>query len=88
MPREELEFGLTYYNSNHDCWIDIDGLLAAIQASRAPISPIAEKITAAIRALAAKDADLHHAQGREESAGATARRTFSRSANSKSSGAT
>ncbi len=57
MPREELEFGLTYYNTL-TTWIDIDGLLAALGLTRADIldpEPAAEeRILAAIRTLAAK----------------------------------
>jgi hypothetical protein len=75
MPREEAEFGLTYYNSN-TCWIDLDKLLAAFgltredilrsgqtndgtgrgsgSAHRLPPEAGDEKITTAIRALAAK----------------------------------
>jgi hypothetical protein len=78
MPREEVEFGLSYYNSN-TCWIDLDKLLtafgltrkdilAATQASSAevgqasslsrsagvPPAAVDDKITAAIRALAAQ----------------------------------
>ena len=52
MPREEDEFHLTYYNSN-TCWIDIDALLAAFKLTRADLSDAA-KVTAAIRALAAR----------------------------------
>jgi len=52
MPREEDEFHLTYYNSN-TCWIDIDALLASFQLTRADLTD-EKKITAAIRALAAK----------------------------------
>jgi UTP--glucose-1-phosphate uridylyltransferase len=52
MPREEDEFGLTYYNSN-TCWIDIDGLLEAFQLSRTDLAdPV--KTTAAVRMLAAR----------------------------------
>jgi galactokinase/mevalonate kinase-like predicted kinase len=54
MPREELEFGLSYYNTM-TTWIDIDGLLRALGLSRADV--LAEdhaKISATIRALAAK----------------------------------
>ena len=57
MPREELEFDLTYYNTL-TTWIDIDGLLAALGLTRADIldpEPAAEeRILAAIRSLAAK----------------------------------
>ncbi len=57
MPREELEFALSYYNSN-TCWIDVDKLLAAFGLSRNDMLAAeqggGEKITAAVRALAAK----------------------------------
>jgi hypothetical protein len=52
MPREEDEFHLTYYNSN-TCWIDIDSLLATFKLTRADLTDN-DKVTAAIRALAAK----------------------------------
>ncbi len=52
MPREEVEFELTYYNSN-TCWIELDQLLAAFGLSRGDLND-EEKITAAIRALAAR----------------------------------
>ena len=52
MPREEDEFHLTYYNSN-TCWIDIEALLGAFNLTRADLTDEA-KVTAAIRALAAK----------------------------------
>jgi hypothetical protein len=52
MPHEEDEFHLTYYNSN-TCWIDIDALLQAFQLTRADLRQ-EEKVTAAIRTLAAK----------------------------------
>jgi hypothetical protein len=52
MPREEAEFALSYYNSN-TCWIDLDKLLAAFALTRADLSD-GEKVTAAIRTLAAK----------------------------------
>lgn len=60
MPREEIEFALSYYNSN-TCWIDLDKLLAAFSLTRTDILQTAAdntaadtKITAAIRTLAAK----------------------------------
>ncbi|HEX8296707.1 MAG TPA: UTP--glucose-1-phosphate uridylyltransferase [Chthoniobacteraceae bacterium] len=56
MPREEAEFGLTYYNTL-TTWIDLDGLLNALGLTRADFEPgveSGEKITAAIRTLAAK----------------------------------
>jgi len=57
MPREELEFALSYYNSN-TCWIDLDKLLTAFGLTRedilAPEQPGEGKITAAIRDLAAR----------------------------------
>ncbi|MGD0258314.1 MAG: UTP--glucose-1-phosphate uridylyltransferase [Verrucomicrobiota bacterium] len=52
MPREEAEFALSYYNSN-TCWIDLDKLLAAFALARADLGD-EEKVTAAIRHLAAK----------------------------------
>ena len=73
MPREELEFNLTYYNTL-TTWVDIDALLATMNLTREDVlavgqpSPQSEsdsasspvragaesKITAAVRALAAK----------------------------------
>jgi hypothetical protein len=57
MPREELEFGLTYYNTL-TTWIDIDGLLGALGLTRGdildPDPGAAERILTAIRTLAAK----------------------------------
>jgi hypothetical protein len=60
MPREEIEFQLSYYNSN-TCWIDLDKLLVAFGLIREDIqrtgitgSDADETITAAIRALSAK----------------------------------
>ncbi|HWH72083.1 MAG TPA: UTP--glucose-1-phosphate uridylyltransferase, partial [Candidatus Sulfotelmatobacter sp.] len=52
MPREEAEFGLSYYNSN-SCWIDLDQLLGAFGLSRGDLHDEG-KVTAAIRTLAAK----------------------------------
>lgn len=56
MPREEAEFALTYYNSM-TTWIDVDKLLTAFGLTREDFQPgidRQEKITAAIRALAAR----------------------------------
>jgi hypothetical protein len=52
MPREELEFNLSYYNSN-TCWIDIDRLLSAFGLRREQLGE-AETVQAAIRQLAAR----------------------------------
>ncbi len=52
MPREELEFDLTYYNTM-TTWIDIDQLLAAFGLTRSDLDDEA-KVLAAIRTLAAK----------------------------------
>jgi hypothetical protein len=68
MPREEVEFALSYYNSN-TCWIDIDKLLtvfgltrqdlirsgarASLPAAPSAASQIpADRVTSAVRALA------------------------------------
>ncbi len=55
MPREEDEFHLTYYNTL-TTWVDIDALLAALGLTRADILATGneQKITAAVRSLAAK----------------------------------
>jgi len=60
MPREEIEFQLSYYNSN-TCWIDLDKLLTAFGLTRDDIlhtsagdTEADAKITSAIRVLAAK----------------------------------
>jgi hypothetical protein len=52
MPREEVEFGLSYYNSN-TCWIDLDRLLAAFALTRADLGD-EPRVAAAIRHLAAR----------------------------------
>ncbi len=56
MPREEAEFALTYYNTL-TTWIDLDQLLTAFGLNRDDFAPDAEsdeKITTAIRTLAAR----------------------------------
>ncbi len=52
MPREEVEFDLSYYNSN-TCWIDLDKLLAAFALTRGDLGND-ERVTTAIRHLAAR----------------------------------
>lgn len=52
MPREDLEFSLTYYNSN-TCWIDLDVLLKVFGLERDELHD-AVKVTSAIRELAAR----------------------------------
>ena len=52
LPREELEFDLSYYNSA-TCWIDIDQLLTAFGLSRSDLSN-QEKVAEAIRTMAAR----------------------------------
>jgi hypothetical protein len=72
MPREEDEFTLSYYNSN-TCWIDIDRMLAAFGLVRDDLTNM-EKVTAAVRALAAhvptyvtiKDVKKRWGQGQED----------------------
>jgi hypothetical protein len=72
MPREEDEFALSYYNSN-TCWIDIDQLLVVFGLTRGDLAN-AEKVTAAVRTLAArvptyvtiKDVKKRWGQGQED----------------------
>jgi hypothetical protein len=52
MPREEAEFGLSYYNSM-TTWIDIDKLLGAFGLTRNDLGN-QEKVLAGIRSLAAR----------------------------------
>jgi len=52
MPREEAEFALSYYNSM-TTWINLDKLLAVFKLTRADLDD-GEKVSAAIRALAAR----------------------------------
>jgi hypothetical protein len=52
MPREELEFNLTYYNSA-TYWIDIDQLLAAFGLVRSDLDHPA-RVASAVRRLAAR----------------------------------
>ncbi|MCS7336826.1 MAG: UTP--glucose-1-phosphate uridylyltransferase [Verrucomicrobiae bacterium] len=52
MPREEQEFALSYYNTN-TCWIDIDKLLGVFGLARQDLTN-QEKVTAAVRAVAAR----------------------------------
>ena len=53
MPREQDEFGLSYYNSM-TTWITIDTLLAAFGLSRADLFGPEEVVSAAIRNLGAR----------------------------------
>lgn len=52
MPREESEFGLSYYNSL-TTWIDIDALLQVFGLARADLDD-EPRVTDAVRALAAR----------------------------------
>jgi hypothetical protein len=52
LPREEIEFRLSYYNSS-TTWIDIDQLLGAFSLTRDDL-PHGEKVAAAVRRLAAR----------------------------------
>ena len=52
LPHEEIEFRLSYYNSNTS-WLHIDQLLAAFGLSRADLGDAA-KVTDAIRTMAAR----------------------------------
>jgi len=52
LPREEIEFNLSYYNSS-TTWIDIDRLLTVFGLTRADLTR-PDKVTSAVRALAAR----------------------------------
>ena len=52
LPSEEIEFALSYYNSN-TFWIDIDALLKVFGLKRSDLRD-QEKVAAAIRAMAAR----------------------------------
>ena len=52
-PREETEFSLRYYNTL-TTWVRIDGLLAAFGLARADLRRDQAKVSAAIRAMAAR----------------------------------
>jgi galactokinase/mevalonate kinase-like predicted kinase len=52
LPSEEIEFALSYYNSN-TFWIDIDALLKVFSLKRSDLRDRA-KVAAAIRAMAAR----------------------------------
>jgi galactokinase/mevalonate kinase-like predicted kinase len=53
LPREEVEFDLRYYNTL-TTWVDLDRLLAAFGLSRDDVLHDAEKVAAAVRAVAAR----------------------------------
>jgi UTP--glucose-1-phosphate uridylyltransferase len=52
-PREETEFKLRYYNTL-TTWVNIDGLLAAFQLTRADLTRDPQKVARAVRAMAAR----------------------------------
>ncbi len=52
LPNEEVEFGLSYYNSN-TMWVDLDKLLALFALTRGDLTDDA-KTTEAVRAVAAR----------------------------------
>ncbi|MBN2505546.1 MAG: UTP--glucose-1-phosphate uridylyltransferase [Verrucomicrobia bacterium] len=52
LPREELEFELSYYNSN-TCWIDLHRLFAVLGLSRADLDDDS-RVVGAIRSLASQ----------------------------------
>jgi hypothetical protein len=52
LPREEIEFNLSYYNSS-TTWIDIDRLLTVFDLTRAELTDSA-KVATAVRDLAAR----------------------------------
>ncbi len=51
LPREEIEFSLSYYNTG-TIWLEIDGLLAVFGLTRADLADEA-KVASAVRKLAA-----------------------------------
>jgi hypothetical protein len=52
LPREEIEFGLSFYNSS-TTWVDIDRLLTVFGLERSDLSD-RQRVTGAIRDLAAR----------------------------------
>ena len=52
LPREDVEFALSYYNTN-TTWIDLDRLLGVFDLRRDELGD-AEKVTAAVRSIAAR----------------------------------
>ena len=72
LPREEIEFDLTYYNSN-TFWIDIDKMLACFELTRDDLAN-QSKVDEAVRRLAArlpayitiKDAKKRWGKGQED----------------------
>jgi hypothetical protein len=52
LPREEIEFGLTYYNSSTS-WLDVEQLLGVFGLTRGDLGND-EKVAAAVRSLAAR----------------------------------
>ncbi len=52
LPREEVEFGLSYYNSS-TTWVDIDQLLAVFGLKRPDLEDM-NKVAVAVRSLAAR----------------------------------
>ena len=52
LPREEIEFDLSYYNTLTS-WIDVERLLKAFSLTKSDLSN-QEKVTAAVRAFAAR----------------------------------
>lgn len=52
LPREEIEFALTYYNSSTS-WVDIDQLLVLFGLQRSDLAD-GEKVAAAVRTMAAR----------------------------------
>jgi hypothetical protein len=52
LPREEIEFTLSYYNTG-TCWMEIDALLALFGLARRDLDD-REKVAAAVRTLAAR----------------------------------
>jgi hypothetical protein len=64
LPREEIEFELSYYNSN-TCWIDLDQLMIPLGVSRETILQSGRGIRPAAGVPSASSSDTHVKEMRE-----------------------
>ena len=84
LPSEEIEFALSYYNSN-TFWIDIDGLLKVFGLKRSDLRD-REKVARGGPRHGRAHANLYHAEGREKTLGQGTGRHLSRGAVRKAMG--